>query len=233
MDKSFTPPIPLVALIGLCVLLVLMVYFGFVRPWHLHWGASAEEAKRAMPGDNLVAQDRIGFTQAVTIQAPVEKVWPWLVQIGFKRAGWYSYDQIEGLLGAADFVDGHRSANRIVPELQDLKLGDQIAIHPAAPFTVEMVEPNRLLALAVHADLKTNKPFDLNGPKPENFINFSWVFMLEPVDAKTTRLIVRWRSDYTPSLGTFIGFGVFVEGGSFLMQPKMLLGLKERAEKYQ
>src|ERR1700693_2913735 len=89
-------------------------YLRFIRPWQLRWGATDEEVACAMPGDDVVQSPTFNATRAVTIQARPEEIWPWLVQIGCKRAGWYSYDWIDNL--------GIPSANRIVPELQHLEV---------------------------------------------------------------------------------------------------------------
>ena len=94
-----------------------------MRPWYHNWGATGEEATQALPGDDLVPKPTGAATRAVTIHAPASAVWPWLVQVGYKRAGWYNYDWLNRLMGAGDFVDGHRSARRIVPQLQNLKVG--------------------------------------------------------------------------------------------------------------
>jgi hypothetical protein len=100
---------------------VLAAYRGFAQPWQHRWGASDDEVGRAMPGDDVIP-DAASTTRAIGIAAPPEEVWPWLVQIGHGRAGWYSYDWIDN--------DGHRSATTIVPELQALTVGDQILMVP-------------------------------------------------------------------------------------------------------
>ena len=101
-----------------------IVYALVIRPWQLRRGATDAEVRRSLPGDDLVPDPKCGYTQAVTIKAPVSEVWPWLVQIGYKRAGWYSHDLLHRLMGIAGSVDDERrSAKRIIPELQDLGRG--------------------------------------------------------------------------------------------------------------
>jgi hypothetical protein len=80
--------------IGLAALaaMTLGVYLRFIRPWQLRWGATDEEVARAMPGDDVVQRATFNATRGVTIQARPEQIWPWLVQMGFNRAGYYSYD---------------------------------------------------------------------------------------------------------------------------------------------
>src|SRR5215470_2303432 len=97
-------------------------YLRIIRPWQLRWWATDEEVGRAMPGDDVVKQPAFNATRAVTIQARPEEIWPWLVQIGGKRAGWYSYDWLDNL--------GIPSAQRIIPELQHVAVGDLIPLSP-------------------------------------------------------------------------------------------------------
>ena len=194
-----------------------MIYALVVRPWHLRRGSTKEESQRSLPGDELVSNPKFVWNQAITVNAPVAEVWPWVVQIGNQRAGWYSWDGIHRLLGVAGSVDDPRgSANRIIPELQDLQLGDEIRMMPAdmgmPGYKVVSIEPER--ALVTHID-------DENGA--------SWVWVLDPIDAETTRLIVRFRQRWGPGL-IGLTFWIGDELGSLLMQPKTLSGIKQRAE---
>ena len=199
-------------------IVVLGVTYAFVvRPWHLRRGSTKEEIQRSLPGDELVSDPKFVWNQAITINAPIAEVWPWVVQIGNQRAGWYSWDGIHRLLGVAGSVDDPRgSANRIIPELQDLQLGDEIRMMPedmgAPGYKVVSIEPER--ALVTHID-------DENGA--------SWVWVLDPIDAGTTRLIVRFRQKWGPGL-MGLAFWIGDELGSLLMQPKTLSGIKQRAE---
>ena len=203
--------------LGVAVLAV--AYTFVVRPWHLTLGATRDEVQRSLPGDDLVPTPRFTWNQAITIHAPAAEVWPWLVQIGSRRAGWYSWDAIHRLLKSAGSVDDdRRSANRIIPELQNLQVGD--VIHMGSPdmpvpppLTVLAIEPNR--ALVMH----------IEGENP-----VSWVWVLEPIDAGTTRPIVRFRQDWEPSPAA-MAFWVANELGSLVMQPKTLSGIKQRAER--
>jgi hypothetical protein len=141
------------------------------------------------------------------------------VQIGNKRAGWYSWDAIHRLLGTAGCVDDdRRSAERITPELQDLAVGDEIRMMPeemgAPGYTVVAMEPER--ALVTHID--------------DPVTPVSWAWFLEPIDTGTTRLIVRFRQNWAPGLANALMFGIADELGSLVMQPKTLAGIKRRAE---
>ncbi len=194
-----------------------VIYAFVIRPWHLRMGSTKDEVQRSLPGDDLVPNPRFVWNQAITINAPAAEVWPWLVQIGNQRAGWYSWDAIHRLLGVAGSVDDPRgSANRIIPELQNLEVGDVIRMMPEdmgmPGYTVVSIEPDR--ALVTHID-------DENGA--------SWVWVLDPVDAEITRLIVRFRQKWEPGL---MGLAIWIgdELGSLVMQPKTLSGIKQRAE---
>lgn len=197
--------------VGIAVAVAICVYVLLIRPWHLRWGATDAEVQRSLPADDLVPNPDFEYTQAIAIQASPIEVWPWLVQIGYKRAGWYSHDWIHRILGIAGSVDDdRRSAKRIIPELQDLEVGDVIEIAPDMGFTVASMEPDRVLVTEAE--------------------DASWVWFLDPVDEGTTRLIVRFRQDYKPGLANSLMFGIPNELGSLLMQPKTLRGIRDRAE---
>ncbi|HSR33903.1 MAG TPA: hypothetical protein VLY63_25330 [Anaerolineae bacterium] len=207
-------------IIGFMVLWILVlggVYALVVRPWHLHRGATKDEVQRSLPGDDLVPNPKFVWNQAITINAPASEIWPWVVQIGNQRAGWYSWDGIHRLLGVAGSVDyPDRSADRIIPELQDLQVGDEIRMMPedmgAPGYAVVSIDPDR--ALVTHID-------DENAA--------TWVWVLEPIDAESTRLIVRFRQKWGSGL-MGLTFWIGDELGSLVMQPKTLSGIKQRAE---
>jgi hypothetical protein len=201
----------IIAIGALSVAVLAIIYATLVRPWHLRRGATEAEATMPLPGDDLVSDPKFKYTQAVTIDAPPEEVWPWLVQIGYHRAGWYSHDWIHRLLGVAGSVDHEdRSAERIVPELQDLAEGDLIEIAPGMGFEVLEMAPPRFL---------------LTGTE-----DGSWVWYLESLNRDQTRLITRSRGSWGPGLGNALLYGIPNDLGSLVMQPKTLRGIKERAE---
>lgn len=180
-----------------------------IRPWHLRWGATAEEASAPLLGDELVPHPKSRATHAITINAPVKAVWPWLVQIGQDKGGFYSYSWLENLVGC------HlRNPDRVLPEFQSLKVGDQVRLHPKMPpLPVLVCEPYRAIVLGSNTD------------NPG-----TWGFYLEEIDEKTTRLIIRGRGDLRPSLLNWLfNYAVF-EPAHFIMERKMLLGVKLRAE---
>ena len=180
-------------------------YKKFVKPWHLQWGATTEEIAQPMPGDEIVENPVLTATRAITIHAKPIEVWPWLVQMRYGRAGFYSYD----------FIDNSRrhSAERIIPELQFLKVGDAIPTSANQGFIVKKIEPEQLLLLTIE-DKRTN---------------LSFVTMLDELNDGSTRLIVRLRVQYRWNLRRSLYFQLF-EPGDFVMMRKMMLGIKRRAE---
>jgi hypothetical protein len=185
-----------------------------LRPRRLRWGATDEETRRILPGDELVPTPRWQYTHAVTIHAPPEQVWPWLAQIGYGRGGLYSYQGLENLIGC-----DIRNADRILPEFQTLRVGDSIQIDSRIPpLPIALLEPGRVLVLH-------------GVPSAENPVNTSWGFYLDALDARHTRLITRSRSDYplTPAMRFWWG-PLVIEPIGFVMERKMLLGIKQRAE---
>jgi hypothetical protein len=195
------------------------------------WGATDAEIARSLPGDELVPQPRIRTIRAITITAPPPEVWPWVAQIGYKRAGWYSYDFIHRLLRVAGSVDDPRaSARRVIPELQDLKVGDSIKIAPQLVFEVVAIEPQRLITLYGGLDTSTGEKLEPTKPLPEQYLSTSWVWLLEEVDSDSTRLLVNFRQDYNPTWLNRLVYRISGEFGAFLMERRTLLGIKKRVE---
>ena len=179
---------------------VLVAYRLWIQPWQHRWGATDEEVGRPMPGDDLIP-DAATTTRAITIAAPPEQVWPWLVQLGYGRAGWYSYDWIDN--------DGQPSADRIIPELQQLQVGDQILMLPGMGPRVREVEPNRSFATG---DQKAGV----------------WCLALYPAQGGC-RLVSRWRVDWP--LAPAAAFWILLsDPGAFIMERKMLKGIRSRAK---
>jgi hypothetical protein len=185
-----------------------MATYPLWRQWCLRWGATPAEADEALPGDDLLTEPDIQSTRAISIDAPPSLVWPWLVQMGPGRGGAYTYDWIENLLGL-----GMHSAHQVLPEFQDLKVGDTLPLGAHGPvLRVAILDARR--ALVVRSD---------DG-------NWVWAFVLLPA-AGVTRLISRNRiavpsaSPAARILSTFV-----MEPGSLVMERKMLLGIKQRAE---
>jgi hypothetical protein len=216
---------------GIAVGVAGFAYALVIRPWQLRRGATDAEVRRPLPGDDLVPDPKCGYTQAITIKASTSDIWPWLVQIGYRRAGWYSHDFLHRLMGIAGSVDDeHRSAKRIIPELQDLTVGDVVEIAPGMGYVVAGIEPEQALILQSRVDTSKWESLSSSDPLPERYLSSSWVWFLEGIDEKTTRFIVRVRSDYNPGLLSTLSAGIPNELGSLVMQPKTLRVLKQRAE---
>jgi len=196
-----------------------------LRSRRTKWGATDAEVHRSLPGDDLVPRLKGDYTHAVTILASADKVWPWLVQVGQGRGGFYSYEFLENLVGCQI-----HNADRIIPEFQHLEVGDSIRLHPkATPYSVAAIEPDRALILNIRVDSKTGGTFELTETMPDKYLNQSWVFFLDDLDKGTTRLISRSRNDWNRSLVNALVFGIFGPI-SLIMDRKMLLGIKQRAE---
>jgi hypothetical protein len=194
------------------VWLTLVAYGVFLRRWHLRWGATPVEAQRPIAGDGVIPHPELEATRAVSILAPPEQVWPWLVQMGYGRAGWYSYDAIDN--------SGIPSADRVVPEFQDLGVGDFMPLDASgAGFIVTEMDPPRSLVLSV----PEMAVFGATGRVVVGLV-------LEPVGPRTTRLVCRIRAEFGRNVRSRLYYAIF-EPGDFVMMRKMLLGIKARAER--
>jgi hypothetical protein len=195
-------------------------YALLVRPWHLRWGATEAERRETLPGDDVVPNPKHEATHAITINASVADVWPWVVQIGQNKGGFYSYSMLENLAGC----DLH-NANRIIPEWQSLRAGDVLWLHPKAPpLPVLLVEPCHTIVVG---GLGEEQSDDLS----KDVRDGTWAFVLKELDPDTTRLIVRIRWDRRSGLLNWIYNVGVLEPCHFVMERKMLLGIKHRAER--
>jgi len=188
--------------VGLAVgAVVVATYVTFLGPWQRRWGASDEEVRRAMPGDDLLRPGAPGTTRAITIDASPSEVFPWLLQIGYGRGGWYSYDWIDN--------DGRPSVDRIDPALQHLSVGDRIQMLPGFGPTVREIEPDHHILSSGDAD--------------------TWCLVAQPLPGGHTRLISRWRQDWPKSIGTYV-WTLVSDPGAFVMEQKMLRTIRTLAE---
>jgi len=191
---------------GLAAGLLAVSYQVFWRYQCQNWGASPDEVVLSLPGDELIPEPDLVTTRVIAIGAPPETVWPWIVQMGSGRAGTYTYDWIENLFG----LDMH-SAEVILPQFQDLNVGDEFPIGTGT-LRVEELDPSRLLVTRVPA--------------------WNWVRIFFLVrQGSGTRLVLRNRIAY-PGMNPLLKYGrrLVTEPGGLLMERKMLLGIKERAE---
>lgn len=203
-------------------------YVLVVRPRLLLWGATTQEAAGPLAGDEFVPGPRMQSTRAVTIAAPVSDVWPWLIQLGAGRGGMYSYDWLENAAGL-----GIHSADRIRPELQHLKVGDTVPLSREGGLSVWLLQPEAALGLGGTIDLRTLRmsprmPPD-GGPPAGPRVDVGWSFVLRPVGSQACRLVSRTRYDYSP-LAAGLVLRPLLEPVQFLMERRMLLGIRNRAE---
>jgi hypothetical protein len=185
------------------------LYWFPVRRWFARWGTTADEHTRAMAGDAFISNPTHSATHAVTIDAPPDDIWPWLVQMGSQRGGLYSYDWLDRLFGILD----RPSANEILPEFQQLAIGDTIRLGAHETLTVASLNPNCALALRYNA----------------HAFEWVWQFGLYPLDGRRTRLVSRGTERYANTVGAWL-FMRMMEPAAFLMTRRMLLGVKRRAE---
>lgn len=217
------------------VIVSSVAYFVFVRPRVRSWGLDPTEAERPLPGDDLIAEPTAVETRGITIDAPVARVWPWLVQMGYGRAGWYSYDML----------DRGTTAESILPEFQTLHSGDIMPTHQGGGFMVKAVEPERALVLYTDTELvrsqaekaraegaeETPAP-DLRAASYPEF-SASWAFYLEPTDDGQTRLIERFRARTPGNAAANVVLGEIMGTGIVLMTRKQMIGIKERVERLE
>jgi hypothetical protein len=219
--------IPLVRRAALASTLAYGLYAAGIRPWIHRWDASPEEREEILPGDTLIPSPATVETRAVTVAAPPPAVWPWLVQMGDGRAGWYSYDR-----------SGGASAWRLIPEFEDLEVGSVLHLGPSTALRVVRLEHERALILSLDPLVgcaQAALPRGAGGRPPAVHgslgMDLTWAFVLRPLAGGWTRLLERVRiavpSDRVGPrvVNRLAGFGIF------LAQRKQLLGIKARAER--
>ena len=199
----------MLAVLATFALALAVLYWVPIRLWFGRWGATAAELTRTMAGDAAVVNPTYSATLAITIGARPEHIWPWLLQLGYQRGGLYSYDWLDRLFGYLD----RPSAVQILPQFQQLAVGDQIPIGRGGGFPVTAIEPYRALVLSGNGD----------------GFAWAWQFGLYPLDETRTRLVSRNRVRVPPSMGSWVFMRV-IEPAAFLMTRRMLLGLRRRAE---
>jgi hypothetical protein len=199
---------PYLLLISSILILLVFIYLAHFRPWQLRWGARDYEIEREMPGDRIVGKPSFNATRAVTINAPAEVIYPWIVQMGMTRAGWYSYDVLDNL--------GRRSAQSILPEHQSIQIGDVIPMSPDGKqgmYVYDFQKNNWMLWW-------------------DNIGDSTWVWQIYSDGAAQSRLVTRVRVQYR-WFSPAILFNLIIEFFDILMMRKCMLGIKSRAEGMQ
>jgi hypothetical protein len=175
------------------------------RPWHLRWGSTDEEVRRSLPGDDVVIDPTFNATRAVTVHATPDAIWPWIVQMGYGRAGWYTYDLLDNL--------GRRSANKVIPSLQGVEVGDVIPMGPGGVgLRVKDLVGGEWLLWWDGAGRST------------------WLWSLTETAPGQTRLLTRIRTRYRWKHPSILFALLLMEPWDFPMMRKCLLGIKQRAE---
>jgi hypothetical protein len=204
--------------------------YGLTHPEWRRSGATTGEAREALPGDEYVDSPDWAATRAVTITAPPPRVWPWLLQLGYGRAGWYSdmpwWKDPGGHTGAGS------SASQVLPEHQGLAVGDVLldgagCDDDTGAWTVVDLVPERALVLLSRRTLSGREIRD-GDPLPRSFFTCSWSFVLRPLDGGSSRLLVRSRARYEPPW--MVRLLAVLRQGDTVMQRAMLLGIKRRVE---
>lgn len=226
-------------LLGTAIGTIAAIAVTNARRWHAEWGVDPAEAIAPLPGDDVVMGAIGSETRGITIDAPPEAVWPWLIQMGYGKGGWYSYDQLD---------QRGRSSDEIDPAWQTLAVGDIVPTHPGGGFEVVALDPGRSLVLKSDTALVTSQAEAAAGPGLETAtagvkasgamlsgtlqqFAASWAFVLEPRPGGRTRLIERFRVWFVAEgsgsqfVMPFMGFGLFV------MMQKQMTGIRQRAER--
>jgi hypothetical protein len=219
-------------------------YRRVIRPWYERWGVDPGDEDRLLPGDELIGAPTGGDTRGITIEAPAAAIWPWLVQMGFGRAGWYSYDTLD---------QRGSSAEAIVPAWQGIAVGDVLPTWPGGGFEVAQIETDHALVLYLDDEIVDRQSDEARATavggvgtdptpvglaassaimrtQPRRF-RVSWAFVLEPLGGDRTRLIERVRVEYPEMNAWNHVTGPMLGVGVFLMTRRQMLGIKQRAER--
>jgi len=204
---------------GLAVTVAVLVTWPISKRWLRNWGSRLEERNRAWLGDELVLPEATTYTRAVSIAAPPSDVWPWLVQFGLRRAGFYSYELIERMVGIPV-----KNVESVVPQYQSLAVGDEILLHPNAPgIPVAAVEPERHICFGIGDDRED--------PEEKPDPNRSWSMYLVPEAGTSSRLLLRGcieplrEPTFLKRLGSLVE-----EPVDFIMEQRMLRTVKRLAQ---
>jgi hypothetical protein len=200
------------------------LYAAVLRP-HLQWlGTSDEERTATYPGDDLIPNGRRYGAMATTIAAPPERVWPWLMQMGCDRAGFYSFDRLDN--------GGRPSAEHLYSQWQDLQEGDRIASAPDASrwFDVALLAPQRALVLRASFTVPAARNFDPDGGSPRAYSDSTWGFFLQPTVDGHTRLVVTGMACGEPHGLIAVGNWLLWDPAHWVMQLRQFAGLRRRAE---
>ena len=195
------------------IVVVVILYFGLIRDIQMNWGASDEDINRGMMGDELLSDPELNATRAVDIDADPEEIWPWLIQIGYKKAGFYGFDNLDN--------GGYRSADSILPEYQNLQAGDSI---PGGEYQ------GKIGYLLVVEDMDPGREMLWVFLKGTSWEGATWSWGLYRIDDEKTRLVSRLRQKYAfDSYQGMVSWSL-IDAIEILMMRTTLRGIKYRAE---
>jgi hypothetical protein len=213
-------------IVGGAAVLATVLASPVLRRFYNRRGATPDEVSRPLPGDPLVTKPKLGYTRAVTIDAPADRVWPWIAQMGQGRGGFYSFDTLENLIGC-----GIHSVATVLPEHQDIAEGDLVRSgRDAYPCWVVMDvdPPHHLVLQGAGTPARVAVPATVEEVPPKGYAASTWQWVLDPIDGgRGTRLVVRQRCTYSPGQAVLWHL---VEPLNFVMEREMLRGIKARAE---
>jgi hypothetical protein len=217
MVKPMKTALPIVGSSALAV----GAYALLLRPRMLTAGATRKELLQKFEGADVVPGSKLGSVMATTIDAPPSAIWPWLVQMGFDRAGWYSWDLLDHA--------GIPSAQELEPRWQSIAVGQRLLATRNGKhwFEVAAVEPERYLALRVATSRGVQ--YDSSTPRPPSFSDTAWTFQLEPLTSQRTRLTVRTYSASSRRWATALAGLLFWEPAHLIMQRRQFENLRRRA----
>jgi hypothetical protein len=202
------------------------VYECWVRPRLTRWGATDEEVAGPYPGAEFVPEGKRSPTMAITIEASPEQIWPWLVQMGWDRGGWYSWDLLDN--------GGRASAREVHLEWQDIAVGDQLKFWVLGrvmdSYRVAVIEPKRFLGLYGYTDLR-GRWLDPKEPRPSAYTEGLWGFQLNELPGGRTRLVIGGYQTFRPQWAERLASEWLLLPVSWIMQARMLVVLKRNIER--
>ena len=207
-------------------LIAALLISPFLRSRLRRWGSTEEELSRELPGDALIKEVKGWYNHAITINATPANVWPWIMQLGQNKGGFYSYELLENMVGC-----NIHNADEIVADFQNTVVGDKVPMSPkGAPYIVAAIDHGRAFVLRLRVNLQTQETVNITEPLPDKYQDSSWLFFLEETVRGGTRLITRSRNDWNQSRTNTFFYGIFGVI-SVAMDRKMVKGIKKRAEK--
>jgi proline iminopeptidase len=201
-------------------------YGWFVRPRLARWGATEEEVARPYPGAGMIPNGKRSPTMAVTIDANPDQVWPWLVQLGWDRGGWYSWDSLDNAF--------RRSATEVHPEWQNIAVGDQLKFWAMGrvfdAYRIKVIDPNRFLGLYGYTDWQ-GRWLEPEQPRPTSYMEALWGFQLREIPGGRTRLVISGYQTFRPKwVERYIASWLHISV-SWPMQARMMAVLKRNIER--